>query len=116
MTDQYHDRQTMERLHQHLARADRGLRDAQHFFDPDSAEGAEMDLEYVSKLHGGARLAAMSSNELVSDELWQIIKPLLPTEFYGSYAILHDGTMLVPVRPSENTSTRTQSREQRTSA
>jgi hypothetical protein len=58
MTEQYHDRQTMERLHQHLARADRELRDAQHFFDPDSAEGAEMDLAHTV---AAARLAVTTA-------------------------------------------------------
>jgi hypothetical protein len=37
-------------------------------------------LECVSKPCAGARLASMSSNELVSDELWRIVEPLLPTE------------------------------------
>src|SRR3712207_1287105 len=36
-------------------------------------------LEYASKLHGDARLVAMSK-ELVSDEQWRIVEPLLPTE------------------------------------
>ena len=44
MSKHYHDRQTMERLYQHLARADHELRDAQHFLARDSAEEAEMDL------------------------------------------------------------------------
>jgi hypothetical protein len=35
---EYHDRQTMERLHQHLARADRELEAAQHFFDPETRD------------------------------------------------------------------------------
>jgi phage terminase large subunit-like protein len=47
MSEHYHDRQSMERLHQHLARADRELRDAQHFLDPDSAGEAEMDLVHA---------------------------------------------------------------------
>ena len=34
----------MERMREHLARADSELRTAQHFLDPGSAEGAEMDL------------------------------------------------------------------------
>ncbi len=41
---QHHDRNTMERMREHLARADSGLESAQHFLDPGSAEGAEMDL------------------------------------------------------------------------
>ena len=43
MTD-YHARHTMERMREHLIRADGGLEAAQHFLDPGSAEGAEMDL------------------------------------------------------------------------
>jgi hypothetical protein len=34
----------MERMCAQLARADRELRTAEHFFDPGSAEGAEVDL------------------------------------------------------------------------
>jgi hypothetical protein len=41
---EYHDRQTMERMRQHLSRAERELRDAQHFLAPGSAEEDEMDL------------------------------------------------------------------------
>jgi hypothetical protein len=50
MTEFHDDRQTrqtrrtMERLHQHLARADVELRDAQHVLNAGSAEEAEMDL------------------------------------------------------------------------
>ena len=40
----YHDRHAMERMRGQLARADRELRTAEHFLDPGSAEGAEMDL------------------------------------------------------------------------
>jgi hypothetical protein len=39
-----HDRHTMERMRAQLARADRELRTAEHYLDPGSAEGAEMDL------------------------------------------------------------------------
>jgi hypothetical protein len=41
---QYHDRHTMERMREHLVRADGELEAAQHFLDAGSAEGAEMDL------------------------------------------------------------------------
>jgi hypothetical protein len=41
---EYHDRHTMERMREHLARADGELEAAQHFLDPGSAEGTEMDL------------------------------------------------------------------------
>ena len=40
----HHDRHTMERMREHLAHADGELGTAQHFLDPGSAEGAEMDL------------------------------------------------------------------------
>ncbi len=63
---EHHDRQTMERLHQHLARADRELRDAQHFFDPASAEGAEMDLVHAV---AAARLAVTAALERVRSRL-----------------------------------------------
>ncbi len=63
---EYHDRQTMERLHQHLARADRELRDAQHFFDPGSAEGAEMDIVHAVS---AARLAVTTALERVRSRL-----------------------------------------------
>jgi hypothetical protein len=62
MTEQYHDRQTMERLHQHLARAERELRDAQHFIDSDSAEEAEIDLVHAVAT---ARLAITTALERV---------------------------------------------------
>lgn len=41
---EYHDRHTMERMREHLARADGELEAAQHFLDPGSGEGVEMDL------------------------------------------------------------------------
>jgi hypothetical protein len=41
---EHHDRHTMERLQEHLVRADGELEAAQHFLDPGSAEGAETDL------------------------------------------------------------------------
>jgi hypothetical protein len=44
---QHHDRHTMERMREHLARADSELETAQHFLDPGSAEGAEMDLVHA---------------------------------------------------------------------
>ena len=40
----YHERHAMERMRGQLVRADRELRTAEHFLDPGSAEGAEMDL------------------------------------------------------------------------
>jgi hypothetical protein len=63
---EFHDRQTMERLHQHLARADHELRDAQHFLDLDAAEEAEMDL--VRDV-AAARLAVTSALERVRSRL-----------------------------------------------
>jgi hypothetical protein len=44
---QFYDRRTMERLHQHLARADLELRDAQHVLAPDSDEEAETDIAHA---------------------------------------------------------------------
>lgn len=41
---EYHDRYTMERMREHLARADSELETVQHFLDPGSAEGTEVDL------------------------------------------------------------------------
>ena len=56
------DRQTMEQVHQHLARADVELRDAQHVLDPDSAEKSERDL---ARDVGAARRAVTSALEKV---------------------------------------------------
>jgi hypothetical protein len=61
-----HDRQTMEWLHQHLARADIELRDAQHVLDPVSAEESENDL--VDDV-AAARLAVRSALEKVRAQL-----------------------------------------------
>ncbi len=55
---EFHDRQTMERLHEHLARAEHELRDAQHFLDPASAEESEMDLVHAV---AAARLAVTTA-------------------------------------------------------
>jgi hypothetical protein len=63
---EYHDRQTMERLHQHLARADRELRDAQHFLASYSAEEVEMDLVHTV---AAARLAVENALERVRSRL-----------------------------------------------
>jgi hypothetical protein len=63
---QFYDRQTMERLHQHLARADRELRDAQHFLSPNSAEEAEMDIVHAVS---AARLAVTTALERVRSRL-----------------------------------------------
>jgi hypothetical protein len=64
--EEFYARQTMERLHQHLARADHELRDAQHFLDPDSAEEAEMDLLHAV---AAARLAVTTALERVRSRL-----------------------------------------------
>jgi hypothetical protein len=66
MSEHYYDRQTMERLHQHLARADHELRDAQHFLAPDSAEEAEMDLVHAV---AAARLAVTTALKRVRSRL-----------------------------------------------
>ena len=63
---EFHDRQTMERLHQHLARADHELRDAQHFLAPDSVEAAEMDIVHDV---AAARLAVTTALERVRSRL-----------------------------------------------
>ena len=63
---EYHDRQTMERLHQHLERADHELRDAQHFLAPGSAEEVEMDLIHAVS---AARLAVTTALERVGSRL-----------------------------------------------
>ncbi len=59
---EHHDRQTMERLRNNLARADNELRDAQHFLDRESAEEAEMDLVHAV---AAARLAVANALERV---------------------------------------------------
>jgi hypothetical protein len=59
-------RQTMERLHQHLARADLEMRDAQHVLDPGSAEESEMDLAHDV---AAARLAVTSALAKVRSRL-----------------------------------------------
>jgi hypothetical protein len=61
-----YDRQTMERLHQHLARADLELRDAQHVLNAGSAEESEMDLVHEV---AAARLAVTSALERVRSRL-----------------------------------------------
>jgi hypothetical protein len=63
---QFYDRRTMERLHQHLARADLELRDAQHFLAPDSAEEAEMGLVTAVS---AARLGVTTALERVRTQL-----------------------------------------------
>jgi hypothetical protein len=63
---QFYDRQTMERLHQHLARADLELRDTQHILAPDSAEEAEMDIVHAVS---AARLGVTTALERVRTQL-----------------------------------------------
>jgi hypothetical protein len=63
---EHHDRQTMERLHQHLARAELELRNAQHFLNPGSAEATEMDIVHDI---AAARLAAANALERVRSRL-----------------------------------------------
>ena len=71
-----HDRQTMEQLHQHLARADFELRDALHVLDPDSAEKSERDL---ARDVGAARRAVTSALEKVRSRLG-VASPQRPPE------------------------------------
>jgi hypothetical protein len=59
---EHHDRQTMERLREHLSHADNELRDAQHFLNPSSAEAAEMDIVHAV---AAARLAVTNGLERV---------------------------------------------------
>ncbi len=59
---EYHDRHTMERMREHLIRADGELEAAQHFLDPGSAEGAEMDL---IRAIAAARVAVGDAREAV---------------------------------------------------
>ena len=61
-----HDRQTMERLRNHLARADNELRDAQHFLNPESAEEVEIDIVHAV---AAARLAVANALERVRSRL-----------------------------------------------
>ena len=61
-----HDRQTMERLHQHLARADVELRDAQHVLDAGSTEKSKRDL---ARDVGAASRAVTSALEKVRARL-----------------------------------------------
>jgi predicted urease superfamily metal-dependent hydrolase len=61
-----HDRQSMERLHQHLARAGRELQDAQHFLDPGSSAAAEMD---IVRAVAAARLTVEMALERVRSQL-----------------------------------------------
>ena len=65
MPERY-DIQTMEPLHQHLARADLDLRAAQHVLNAGSAEEAEMDLVHDV---AAARLAVTSALERVRSRL-----------------------------------------------
>jgi hypothetical protein len=62
MTEQHHNRQTMERLHQHLARADRELQDAQHILEPGSDEKSEEDMVHAV---AAARLAVTTALDRV---------------------------------------------------
>ena len=63
---EHHDRQTMERLREHLARAELELRNAQHFLDPGSPEATEMDIVHDI---AAARLAATNALERVRSRL-----------------------------------------------
>jgi hypothetical protein len=66
---EHHDRHTMERMREHLARGDSELETAQHYLDPASAERAEMDLvRAVSE----ARVAIGEALETVR---WRLDEP-----------------------------------------
>jgi hypothetical protein len=62
----HHDRQTVERLRENLARADNELRDAQHFLDPGSTDEAEVDLVHAV---AAARLAVAEALQRVQSRL-----------------------------------------------
>jgi hypothetical protein len=66
MTEYHESRQTMERMHQHLARAERELHDVQHFLDPGSAEASEMD---IVRAVAAARLTVEIALERVRSRL-----------------------------------------------
>ena len=59
---EYRHGTTLERLREHLARADGELEAAQRFLDPGSAEGAEMDLIRAIR---AARVAVRDAREAV---------------------------------------------------
>lgn len=64
----YYDRHTMERMREHLVRADGELEVAQHFLDPGSAEGTEMDL---IRAVAAARVAVGNALEVVQVRIEQ---------------------------------------------
>jgi hypothetical protein len=66
---EYHDRRTMERMREQLARANHELGTAQHFLDPGSAEGVEMDLIHAAN----ARVALGDTLETVRLRLGKLI-------------------------------------------
>jgi hypothetical protein len=73
----------MERMHQHLARADRELREAQHFLDPGSAEEAEMELVHAV---AAARFGVTTALERVRSRLGEPETRLVPKGSGGPQA------------------------------
>ena len=67
---EYHERRTMERMREQLARADNELGTAQQFLDPGSAEGVEMDLIHAA---ANARVALGATLETVRLRLGKLI-------------------------------------------
>lgn len=67
---EYHDRRTMERMREQLARANIELGTAQHFLDPGCAEGVEMDLIHAAV---NARVALGDTLETVRLRLGKLI-------------------------------------------
>jgi hypothetical protein len=59
---EHHDRRSMERLREHLARADSELKAAQHFLDPRPAEETERD---IMRAIANARVAVGDALETV---------------------------------------------------
>jgi hypothetical protein len=66
---EFHERRTMERMREQLARADNELGTAPHFLDPGSAEGVEMDLIHAAN----ARVALGATLETVRLRLGKLI-------------------------------------------
>ncbi len=67
---EYHERRTMERMREQLARADNELGTAQHSLDPGSAEGVERDLIHAA---ANARVALGDTLETVRLRLGKLI-------------------------------------------
>jgi hypothetical protein len=67
---EYHDRRTMERMREQLARADNELGTARHILDRGSAKGVKMDLIHAA---ANARVALGDTLETVRLGLGKLI-------------------------------------------